>query len=162
MNFSITGDTVIKGSWRFALDTYTVSYEWDGTVYPSSAVLPATQTYSHGDPVTVAAGYEPVHADNGTYTFVGWDKENFSITGDTVIKGSWTFALDTQYTVTYHANYEGADPLTFEDTEHAQYAGEDYTVLENMFSVKTTPSRAGAPLRQATYSIPEPARKPSR
>ncbi|MBQ9934192.1 MAG: S-layer homology domain-containing protein [Ruminiclostridium sp.] len=70
-----------------AVEKYTVTYEYTGTVPSGAPALPGTASYAEGETVTVAAN----PTLNG-WEFSGWDKTgSFTMPAvNVVIKGSWT------------------------------------------------------------------------
>ena len=70
------------------------------------------KTYKKGDKVTAAAPESPVKTDNGTWTFVGWDKDGAQTKTETVedhdvvFTGYWKYSA-TKFHVTYVAKVYG-------------------------------------------------------
>lgn len=113
------GDTPYGTLWRLntTKTTYTVTYQYIGTVPPGAPFLPATTTLWPGAEVTVGAA--PALAG---YTFSGWtiqSPDGVTITdgkftmpsADVVLVGSWTQNAPPTYSLTYNANY-GDNPAT--------------------------------------------------
>ena len=117
------GNVTFKGVWKFTPDktpdTYKVNYVVNGdNTYgsPSDAIIPTDgKAYNYNDKVTVADNLTTTWKTSdgtsagipGTWTFNAWDKDDFEITEDTVITGSWTFTPDT-YKVTYEVKGDPA------------------------------------------------------
>lgn len=105
-DFQITEDTTITGAWTFTANTYKVEYAVNGDKtygMPQDFKAPIDPTeYNYKDLVKVAdalvssCNYAMVDGKKviGTWKFVAWDKEDFQITGDTVITGAWQFTPD--------------------------------------------------------------------
>ena len=95
-------DVTITGEWTYAeaeVDTYTVTYRYDGAVPEGAPALPSTQEYVLNQPVKVAT--DPAFAN---WTFSGWDTEDFTMPNhDVVISGSWS----TDTTALSVSNYSG-------------------------------------------------------
>ena len=70
------------------------------------------KAYKKGDKVTAAAPESPVKTDNGTWTFVGWDKDGAQTKTETVedhdvvFTGYWKYSA-TKFHVTYVAKVYG-------------------------------------------------------
>ncbi len=106
-SFEIKEDTVVTGSWTFTPNAVKVEYKvtpdphWGS---PDDSSVPGDEAYFTGDAVTVKDDLVPVHGyakdpDTGslvmgTWVFGSWDKDDFIITEDTVISGSWKFVPD--------------------------------------------------------------------
>ncbi len=108
---------------------YYVAYmvEGDDTYgLPQSSIVRDHTEYHYNDKVTVQNELTTTwttsngKADGvpGTWTFSGWDKDDFNITEDTTISGSWTFTPDT-YKVSYTTDGRGKVDRVDED-------GKDY------------------------------------
>ena len=105
---------------------HTVTYRYDGTVPANAPALPATQSYRHGETVTLAA----VPTLEG-YTFVGWSSDGADVIitdgkitmpdRDVTLHGFFLENGDTKYTVEHYLEsgtdgvYETAPAKT---TEH--------------------------------------------
>ncbi len=105
----ITEDKDVYGKWTFIPDTYKVEYvvnsdpQWG--VPGDSSVPVDTKEYDYKEDVvvhadlTTARGYaqDPSGGSSivlGTWVFDPWDKDDFQITEDTTITGSWKFYPD--------------------------------------------------------------------
>lgn len=74
----------------YTRNSYTVKYEYTGTVIPQNATeLPPNATYKYGAEVTVAAA-----ATSADYVFSGWSRTGtfYMPAEDVIITGSWTQA----------------------------------------------------------------------
>ncbi|MBQ6334600.1 MAG: InlB B-repeat-containing protein [Erysipelotrichaceae bacterium] len=92
-------DVVIKGS--FKINSYNVSYEYEGEVPENAPKLPEAKDYEFGSEIVIEDA-----AELKGYTFSGWDHENFILDDeDVVIKGSFSI---NSYKVRYE--YEGEIP----------------------------------------------------
>lgn len=108
---------------KFEAVPYTVSYSYTGTVPAGAPTLPANETHSYGDTVTVASA--PTLEN---YSFSGWASEQADLSGATfimpaenvVITGAWEIIPADGLTVTYHnasgsvftvQTYEAGDPI---------------------------------------------------
>ena len=128
-----SGDTVLEfpvPAGKVTPITYTVKYEYTGTVPADATELPGEDTCRYGDTVTVAAG-----ATATGYTFSGWTTSDADIEDgrftmpnkDVTLTGSFTI---NNYTVTYRV-----DDKTYGSPESYNY-GADVTVAQ-------TPSEEG-------------------
>ena len=129
-------NVVIQGSFT-KNQTYTVSYELEGTNQPDNYILPKTKSYGAGEEITV----DSLKAGDviGSYKFLGWTSTDITLgedgvfempTKNVVIKGSFE---PVKYSVTYQ--FQGnvlppnADSLL---PPVASYLpGETVTVAEN-------------------------------
>ena len=112
---TVTGDATYTAVWN--VNTYALSYEYEGDVPENAPAVPEATTVDYGDSVTVAAA----PAVPG-YEFEGWSRTgSFSMPAeDVVITGSWKAVEDTPYAIEYYqqrADGEGYDlvnrvPLT--------------------------------------------------
>lgn len=129
----MSGDTVLEfpvPAGKVTPITYTVKYEYTGTVPADATKLPGEVTCQYGDTVTVAAG-----ATATGYTFSGWTTSDADIEDgrftmpnkDVTLTGSFTI---NNYTVTYRV-----DDKTYGSPESYNY-GADVTVAQ-------TPSEEG-------------------
>ena len=92
-------DVVVRGHWE--VNSYTVTYVYDGTVPAGAPALPETKTYRYNDPVPA----ETVPSLVG-YSFDGWNGEVTVMPAhDVIVHGSWAIE---KYPVTYI--YEGEVP----------------------------------------------------
>ncbi len=81
--------------------SFTVSYEYTGAVPAGAPTVPAAAEYKAGAAVVVAAA--PALEN---YTFIGWDKADFTMPAeDVVIRGFWTENPKYDYALTYNANF---------------------------------------------------------
>ncbi len=91
-----SGFTIINApeSWTAGTrSTLAVTYTWTNISSDNTSVLPATTTYVKDTAITVDTKYtdKSVYVvTDGYYTFSGWDKSDFNITGDTIISGRWS------------------------------------------------------------------------
>ena len=96
----------LKGEWTYAkveVDTYTVTYRYDGAVPEGAPALPSTQEYVLNQPVKVAT--DPAFAN---WTFSGWDTEDFTMPNhDVVISGSWSTNTSALSVSNYSGVYDG-------------------------------------------------------
>lgn len=109
---NICVDTKVYGKWEFEPTTYKVSYEVTGdSVFgvPDGSVTPESSSgHAYNELIDVADNLTTTWTTSdgtadgipGTWTFTPWDKEDFNITADTVIKGEWTFE-QTYYVLDY-------------------------------------------------------------
>lgn len=99
-------DVTITGKWTYAeaeVDTYTVTYRYDGAVPEGAPALPSTQEYVLNQPVKVAT--DPAFAN---WTFSGWDTEDFTMPNhDVVISGSWSTDTSALSVSNYSGVYDG-------------------------------------------------------
>jgi hypothetical protein len=88
----------ITGSWTYSSGGggddnptyYSVHYVFSGS-HPD-ATLPASATYVRNALVQIADGYDDVTTADGVWHFEGWSRtEDFNITGNTTITGTWTY-----------------------------------------------------------------------
>lgn len=111
---NIRQNETVYGKWTYTLRNHKVEYVVTGDSeygIPGDTTIPATKEYNYFDTVRVENNqYTSWITSNGmadgipgTWTFTPWDKgpgTNFTITTDTVIKGSWEFVPDT-YSLEY-------------------------------------------------------------
>lgn len=111
---NIKENETVYGKWTYTLRNHTVEYKVTGDSkygIPQDTTIPATETYNYFDTVSVANNqYTSWTTSDGTpngipgsWDFSSWDKtpgSNFTITADTVIRGSWEFVPDT-YSLEY-------------------------------------------------------------
>ena len=99
-------DVTITGEWTYVeaeVDTYTVTYRYDGAVPEGAPALPSTQEYVLNQPVKVAT--DPAFAN---WTFSGWDTEDFTMPNhDVVISGSWSTGTSALSVSNYSGVYDG-------------------------------------------------------
>lgn len=100
---NICEDKIVYGKWEFIPTTYKVKYEVIGDpVYgvPGDTNTPgSTSNHAYDEFIDVADNLittwttsdGTVDGMPGTWTFTPWDKEDFNIKADTVIRGEWTF-----------------------------------------------------------------------
>ena len=101
-------NTVISGRWTYEPAEYTVVYQW--TNAPATAVIPSGGSFAYNAPFAVDTAFVPgttVSDATGTWTFGGWDAEDFAVTGNVTITGAWEFAA-AQYVVNF-VDYEGTE-----------------------------------------------------
>ena len=101
-------NTVISGRWTYEPAEYTVVYQW--TNAPATAVIPSGGSFAYNAPFAVDTAFAPgttVSDATGTWTFGGWDAEDFAVTGNVTITGAWEFAA-AQYVVNF-VDYEGTE-----------------------------------------------------
>lgn len=119
------GDTPYGTLWRLntTKTTYTVTYQYTGTVPQGAPFLPSAITLWPDAEVTVEAA--PALAG---YTFSGWtiqSPDGVTITdgkftmpsADVVLVGSWMQNAPPTYSLTYNANYED-NPATIDGGTH--------------------------------------------
>jgi len=167
---------------QFEQVKYKVTYEFKGTVLPANAanLLPAEQTYTPGDTVSIAA--------NPTATgfqFLGWYKtSSFEMPSeDVVIYGEWmqsagTFVptitkvisnpstsgyykakdkVEFNITVTNPATFPITDVMLHEDTDVKFVSGTGYTVLNDSYvRIDSIPAN-GSVVVKAEYIAPDVA-----
>ncbi len=102
------GSQVLYAQWEAERYTVTYAVNQDASYgAPEDSVTPTDDTeYTYKAKVTVkpglttTQGYAVVNGQkvSGTWSFTGWDRENFEITENTVITGSWKFTPDTPST----------------------------------------------------------------
>ncbi len=111
---NIKENEIVYGKWTYTLRNHIVEYVVTGDALygvPQDTTLPATEEYNYFDTVEVASNQFTTwttsngSADGipGTWIFSSWDKtagSRFTITTDTVIRGSWEFVPDT-YSLEY-------------------------------------------------------------
>lgn len=134
--FNITEDTNIAGTWTLRnkdnpVEKVSYTYEWsmedpdnpgnflecdDLVDYTGdTVVLPTGGTVDKNTTVTVDTTYTKdteirlLSGGNHYYTFTGWNKEDFTITGDTVISGQWELTK-VNYTINY-LDYDNGNQL---------------------------------------------------
>ena len=99
-------DVTITGEWTYdkvEVNTYTVTYRYDGAVPEGAPALPSTQEYVLNQPVKVAT--DPAFAN---WTFSGWDTEDFTMPNhDVVISGSWSTDTSALSVSNYSGVYDG-------------------------------------------------------
>lgn len=102
---------------KYEVNTYSVSYEWENA--PEGFELPATQSYASGETVTVDTYYTNYSGyivdDNRYLKFSGWDHNDFVITEDTVIKGTWV-EKENEPSISVDGVYGGTNSSVVIDT----------------------------------------------
>lgn len=170
-------DVVIQGS--FKRQTYTVTYEFKGSVLPPNAasLVPGVTSYPAGENVTIA--------DNPTasgYRFSGWySASSFKMpANNVVIYGEWiveegTFSptisinilnekepyhvgqtVEFEITVTNPAEFALTDVRILEQLDGAKFiSGEGYTIIEDQLA-SITRLEAGASIKlKAQFAVTE-------
>ena len=111
-------DVEFVGVWVVESETqkaYSVKYVYadiDGKTAVPVEAPKDEKTYKTGDKVTASAPESPVKTDNGTWTFVGWDKEGAQSKTETVadhdvvFTGYWKYSAK-KFHVTYVAKMYG-------------------------------------------------------
>lgn len=122
-------DVTFTAQWDYsAAPTYTVTYEYEGDT-PDGAVPPTDDnTYYINNNVTIInpANTTVFDSEDNKWTFDGWDREeNKPITGNTVIKGTWT--KETPKTVTYNWGTEAPASVTKPSDDDPHYKNETVT-----------------------------------
>ncbi len=119
-----------------------VNYSWKkGSEVPEGAELPQEVSYYEGDLVKVASAPKSIEGTNtdgkkGTWTFLGWDKNDFTMGKESItITGEWKFEEKT-YTITYTDGV--AAEIVFEDKVY-----EGLTFGENTPIFEGIPTRNG-------------------
>ena len=98
---TVEGETVVYGTWAYEPADYVVSYEFGGAV-PAGHDAPGPDAVKYGQPYEVDRGYYQnmtVSDETGTYTFSGWDKGDFTVSGNETVRGTWTCDV-AEYNVT--------------------------------------------------------------
>lgn len=98
---TVEGETVVYGTWAYEPADYVVSYEFGGAV-PAGHDAPGPDAVKYGQPYEVDRGYYQnmtVSDETGTYTFSGWDKGDFTVSGNETVRGTWTYDV-AEYNVT--------------------------------------------------------------
>ena len=123
--------------------TYTFVSGTEDKELPDSGMpaLPSdNSTYLIGITVTNkgTTTYDPVSADDGTWTFTGWDaNEKVMVKGGITFTGTWTFTPNepepTQYTIYYHGNGGTTANGSEQSTSTFTY-GSNATIKNNPFT----------------------------
>ncbi|WP_143786388.1 InlB B-repeat-containing protein [Olsenella sp. An188] len=151
-------DVPITGEWTYAeaeVDTYTVTYRYDGAVPEGAPALPSTQEYVLNQPVKVAT--DPAFAN---WTFSGWDTEDFTMPDhDVVISGSWSTGTSALSVSNYSGVYDGeshgitVNGLIEGDVVSYSVSNSFTDVTGSPVSVKATVTRNGVAIWTGTASV---------
>lgn len=123
----ITGNTTLHA--RYELMQYTVSFNGNGGVL--DAATSGDRIISHGTSI----GTLPAAPTFEGHTFTGWIDSNgaavtseTSVTSNMTVFASWkeTPKPTYDYSITYHANFEGANPAIAADNENVTGTGSTY------------------------------------
>ena len=93
-----------NGTWSIY---HEVSYEFvaaDESELPSEvmAQLPQTEDVKHNTKITAPEKetFDPVETEEGTWSFVGWDRDSFTVKGNDKFVGTWEFTKNV-YDISY-------------------------------------------------------------
>ena len=109
---TISGDGNLTLKLYYNRNSYMVSYAYQGNVPTGASSLPASQSYEHGEAVTVAADSTALG-----YTFSGWSRTGtFTMPAqDVEITGNFDANTNTAYKVEYYLEIEHSGEYLLKD-----------------------------------------------